>query len=76
MSNKIATFISRKDAQHTVNRLNNQTYYLAHGEYERPTYKVRKVRSKDRYYIRVEYFFYAGTFGAMADGPLSEDRIP
>ena len=76
MRNKIATFISRKDAQRAVNRLNNRTYYLAYGEYERPTYKVRNVRGEDRYYIHAEYFFYVGTFGAMADGPLSEDRIP
>ncbi len=76
MSNEIATFTSRKDAQNAVNRLNTRTYYLAYGEYERPAYKVRKMRKEDRYYIRVEYFFYVGTFGAMADGPLSEDLIP
>ena len=65
------TYKTRKDALDAVDDLDSQTYYLAHGEYERPHYKVRKVRNMDLYYIHVTYYFYAGTLYAKTDGALS-----
>jgi len=47
------------------------TYYLNHGEYDRPEYSVR--RYKDGWGIHVAYFYYPGTFYAPKDGRLLYD---
>ncbi len=72
---QIATFSTRAEAQELADRLNVGTYYLSHGEYERPDYTVRKVRGKDRYYIYVRRYYYAGTFFAGKSGPLTQDVV-
>lgn len=66
-----ATFATRSEAQAIVKGLDAATYYLAHGEYERPTYTVRKVRGESSYYIHAKRFYYAGTFNQRPSGPLS-----
>ena len=65
------TYKTRKDAQEVIDKLDAQTYYLAHGEYERPNYKARKVRGKDLFYIYAGYYFYQGTLYAKQDGALT-----
>ncbi len=67
----IATYATRSEAQAVVDGLNSGTYYLAHGEYARPAYTVRKVRGESVYYIRAKRFYYAGTFNQRPSGPLS-----
>lgn len=47
------------------------TYYLAHGEYERPDYRVR--RYKDGWGIHVTHYYYGGTLYAPEDGRLEDD---
>lgn len=47
------------------------TYYLSHGEYEAPTYRIRKVRGVEAYEIYAEYFYYSGTFRAPTNGALT-----
>lgn len=49
------------------------TYICHHGEYDRPTYHVRKY--KDGYGVHVEYFYYPGTFHAPKDHRLSDDDL-
>ena len=73
MTNTIhaATFATKPEAQAIVDGLDSATYYLAHGEYERPTYTARKVRGESSYYIHAKRFYYAGTFNQRASGPLS-----
>ena len=66
----IKTYATKMDAVAYKKRLDTGTYYLSHGEYERPTYRVRKTRNCDDYYIRAEYFYYSGTFYAKQSGPL------
>lgn len=66
----IATYATRNEAQAVVDRLESGTYYLAHGEYERPDYSVRKVRRENRYYIHARRYFYAGTIYATKSGPV------
>jgi hypothetical protein len=56
-----ATFSTRSEAQAVIAGLDSATYYLSHGEYERPTYTARKVRGESRYYIHAKRFFYNGT---------------
>ena len=68
---EIATFKSRDEANQIVESLNSRTYYLAHGEYQRPDYVVRKVRGASEYYIFARYYYYSGTFGAKENGGLS-----
>lgn len=46
------------------------TYVLNHGEFTRPTYRVRKTRGGNSYYIYVEYSYYRGTFNARKGGPM------
>jgi hypothetical protein len=72
---QIATFATRNEAQKLVDRLNSGTYYLAHGEYARPDYTVRKVRGGDRYYIHARRHYYAGTFYAGKSGALTEHVV-
>lgn len=66
----IATFATRDEALAIVKSLDSATYYLAHGEYERPDYTVRKVRGEDRYYIHAKRYYYAGSFNARQSGGL------
>jgi hypothetical protein len=70
MKTPFETYATRKDALAEKSRLESGTYYLAHGEYERPILKVRKLRGKDQYYINVQYFYCPGTFFARKNGPL------
>ena len=65
-----ATFATRSEALNIVAGLDSATYYLAHGEYERPTYTVRKVRGGSKFYIHARRFYYSGTFNARPSGPL------
>jgi hypothetical protein len=44
------------------------TYYLSHGEYERPDYCVR--RYKDGWGVHMTHYYYAGTLYAPEDGRL------
>ena len=69
------TYKTRQQAQDAVDTLDSQIYHLAHGEYERPTYKARKVRGEDFYYIHATYFFYAGTFYAKQDGAMTVEEL-
>ena len=55
-----------------IDILNAGTYYLSHGEYERPHYTVRKVRGEACYYIHAKRYFFAGTFYATPSGPVGE----
>lgn len=71
MTQDIATWNTREEAQAVVDRLDSGTYYLSHGEYGRPDYKVRKVRGEDAYYIHATYYYFAGTFYAPKDGALT-----
>jgi hypothetical protein len=50
-------------------------YTLAHGEYERPDYRIIKRRGMDHYYIYGRYYFYAGTYDAGQDGELSDSAM-
>jgi hypothetical protein len=47
------------------------TYYLWHGEYARPDYRVR--RYKDGWGVHVKHYYYAGTLYAPEDGRLEYD---
>lgn len=49
------------------NYYENGRYDLAHGEYARPDYLVRKRRNQDDYYITVCHYYCAGTLGTPAD---------
>ena len=69
------TFTSRAEAQSVVDTLNSGTYYLAHGEYARPEYTVRKVRGGSEFYIHARRYYYAGTLHARPSGPLSWEDI-
>jgi len=68
-------FKTRQAAQEIVDQLDSETYYLAHGEYERPEYTARKVRGEDAYYIHARYYFYSGTFYAKQNGPLTAEAL-
>lgn len=46
------------------------TYFLSHGELDRPKYYIR--RYKDSWGLRVEYFFIPGTFTLKANGRVSD----
>ena len=72
--NNIATYTTRQEAQQVIDRLDAGTYELAHGEYARPDYTVRKVRGENAYYIHVRYYYYAGTLYAKHNGPLSQEE--
>ena len=65
------TYATRAEAQKVIVGLNSGTYYLAHGEYERPDYTARKIRNGDRYYIHARRYFFAGTLYARKSGPLT-----
>lgn len=70
---QIATYPTRSEAQEIVSILDRGVYELAHGEYERPDYTVRKLRGEDVFYIHARRYYYAGTFGAKPSGPLTVD---
>jgi len=67
---KLETYETRADALAEKKQLDSGTYYLTHGEYERPDYSVRKIRGQAGYYIRARYYYYSGTFYTRKDGPL------
>lgn len=69
----IATFATREEAKSIIAELNSACYILAHGEYERPYYTVRKVRGEDSYYIHARRYYYSGTFHARPSGTLEWD---
>jgi hypothetical protein len=69
---EVKTYATKAQALVCKQKLERGTYYLSHGEYERPTYRVRKTRNSDDYYIRAEYFYYSGTFYAKQSGPMLE----
>lgn len=71
-----ATWDTRQDAQRIADSMGAGTYFLAHGEYQRPVYQVRKVMREDRYYVHVTYYYYPGTFYARESGPLLWREIP
>ena len=75
MTTNITTFATRSEAQAIIAKLNGGTYYLAHGEYERPDYTARKTRGEDCYYIHAKRYFYAGTFYATPSGPVDSERV-
>jgi hypothetical protein len=68
----IKTYSTKAQALVAKKKLDTGTYYLSHGEYERPTYRVRKMRNAAEYYIRAEYFYYSNTFYAKQSGPMTE----
>ena len=49
------------------------TYYLRHGEYERPDYTPR--RYKDGWGIHAKHYYFSGTLYAPEDGRVSLDHI-
>ena len=57
--------------EYRKNRYTPRTYCLRHGEYEAPEYRIRKRRNHDEYYVRGVYSYFAGTFGAKQDGPMT-----
>lgn len=73
-ANKYTT-TNKQEAQKIVNKFNARTYYLSHGEYERPCYKVRKVRGQSLYYIYAKRYFFPGTFYAAESGPLEWEDV-
>jgi len=72
MTTNILTFATRSEALAEIKSLNSVTYYLAHGEYERPDYTARKVRGEDRFYIHAKRYFFPGTFYAVPSGPVTD----
>ena len=70
-----ATFATRSEALAEIKILNSGTYYLAHGEYERPDYTARKVRGEDCFYIHAKRYFFAGTFNARPSGPMHIEEV-
>lgn len=47
------------------------TYYLSHGEYEKPEFKP--TRYKDGWSVKGIYFYYNGTLNAPQDGRVSNE---
>lgn len=70
MIKAIKEFDSKSVAEDYVDGLDRRPYLLDHNEYERPDYKVRKIRGRDKYYIHVTRFYYAGSFNVPPNGPL------
>jgi hypothetical protein len=70
MKTPIQTYATRADALAIKDKLDEGTYYLAHGEHSRPKYSVRKIRGENGYYIHARYYYLPGTFYAPASGPL------
>lgn len=66
-------FKTKESATAYASKLNSGTYYLAHGEYERPDYTARKIRNENTYYIHAKRYFFAGTFYATPSGPVLND---
>ncbi len=69
-----AGFTSFKDKNNIIRYQQGGNYTLRHGEYDRPDYRILKVRGKDAYYISAHYWFYNNTFNVPKDGPLSEEQ--
>jgi hypothetical protein len=70
MTTPIKIYDTKADALAIKAKLDGGTYYLAHGEYERPDYSVRKIRGGDGYYLHARYYYFPGTFYARTNGPL------
>jgi len=70
MTKNYTAYATKALAIAALDILNAGTYYLSHGEYERPHYTARKVRGQDAYYIHAKRYFYAGTFYATPSGPV------
>lgn len=51
------------------------SYTLAHGEYERPDYQIRKVRGKDDYEIYLRRYFLPSTFTNHKNHVLNSDDL-
>lgn len=64
------TTTDRSKAKAIAKKLDSTTYYLGHGEYSRPDYKVRKVRGEGKYEIYAKYQYYAGTYNRKQNGPI------
>jgi len=47
------------------------TYYLKHGEYAKPEYRLRKRHGMNEWYVYARYFFYHGTLHAPQNGPVT-----
>jgi len=67
----IRTFSTKKEALDFIAKIDTGIYYLSHGEYGRPNYKARKIRGKNEYGVKAEYFFFPGTFNAKKYGYLT-----
>ena len=77
--NAVIVFSAREDAENFLLKngmeksssgklfFTTGTYYLNHGEYERPDYKIKKIRSKNLYAIWASYYYYPNTFYARQD---------
>lgn len=67
----IRKFDTRKEAKAFIEKYDSGTYYLHHGEYERPNYRVRKIRNENAFGIYVTRYYYPTTFNAKKDGFLT-----
>ena len=65
------TYSTKTAATIAAGRLADATYFLSHGEYERPFYTARKVRGQDAYYVHAKRYFYAG-MDARPSGPVGD----
>lgn len=55
-----------------LERLYSETYYLSHGEYDRPFVKhVRKVRNQNKWIIPIAWRYYPGTLYRPEDGAMT-----
>ena len=67
------TTADKNEAKAIAKALDNAVYYLAHGEYSRPEYTVRKVRNKNAYEIFAKYSYYVSTFNRKQNGAICEE---
>jgi hypothetical protein len=67
---KSYTTTNETEARAIANALDSGIYYLAHGEYSRPIYKVRKVRGRNEFEIYAKYYYFAGTLNRRPNGAI------
>ena len=72
---EIAKFDTKKEALAVRDWIVPQTYVLNFGEYESPTYSVRKMKNEDKYVIYKETYYLPGTINASRSHFLREDEI-
>jgi len=72
---KQANYQTYKDKNNITRWQQAGCYTLAHGEYDRPDFRILKRRGKDDYYIYGRYYFYGGTYGACNDGELTDGAM-